>query len=420
MSIKPDERLERILNLTHDLSAGKDAESYLQAVLSAAIELTGSETASILEYDAQNNELRFTAVPWYQRELLKSIVVPVDTSAAGWTVRKNEPLVIADVSKDERHFRQVDVVSSFQTRSLLAVPLHYHGNLIAVFEALNKANEAHYTEEDITILETLGALAITVIQTDLLERRVQSSYEEVAELDRLKSDFIAITSHELRTPLGLILGHATFLRELLSDQYAEQLEAIIRNATKLKDIIENLSNVDNYQSGAARVRQRKVSVARIVEEVALSFQEIAKQKNITLKPEVGKNDLLIEGDGTKISIALSNLVKNALTFTDNGGLVVVTAEAVPGYVKVSVIDNGIGIPAQDLPRVFDRFFQIESHLTRRHGGMGLGLSVAKAMIELHGGRIWAESVEGRGSNFTFLLPLDAQQADAASKVFLSQ
>lgn len=420
MSLKPDERLERILNLTHDLSAGKDAESYLQAVLSAAIELTGSETASILEYDAQNNELRFTAVPWYQRELLKSIVVPVDTSAAGWTVRKNEPLVIADVSKDERHFRQVDVVSSFQTRSLLAVPLHYHGNLIAVFEALNKANEAHYTEEDITILETLGALAITVIQTDLLERRVQSSYEEVAELDRLKSDFIAITSHELRTPLGLILGHATFLRELLSDQYAEQLEAIIRNATKLKDIIENLSNVDNYQSGAARVRQRKVSVARIVEEVALSFQEIAKQKNITLKPEVGKNDLLIEGDGTKISIALSNLVKNALTFTDNGGLVVVTAEAVPGYVKVSVIDNGIGIPAQDLPRVFDRFFQIESHLTRRHGGMGLGLSVAKAMIELHGGRIWAESVEGRGSNFTFLLPLDAQQADAASKVFLSQ
>ncbi len=419
MPIKPDQRLERILALTHDLSAEKDAESYLQAILSAAIELTESETASILEYDAQSNELHFSAAPWYHRELLKSITVPVDTSAAGWAVRKNEPLIISDVSKDERHFRQVDVVSSFQTRSLLAVPLWYHGTLVAVFEALNKSNNAHYTEEDITILETLGALAITVMQTDLLERRVHSSYEEVAELDRLKSDFIAITSHELRTPLGLILGHATFLRELLSDQYHEQLDAIIRNAAKLKEIIENLSNVDNYQSGAARVRQRKISIARIVEEVVFSFQEIAQQKNITLKSEIGKNELLVEADGTKISIALSNLVKNAITFTDNGGHVFVTAEAVPGYVKVSVIDNGIGIPAQELPRVFERFFQIESHLTRHHGGMGLGLSVAKAMIEMHGGRIWAESVEGRGSNFTFLLPLDAQQADAASKVFSS-
>ncbi|HVN15949.1 MAG TPA: GAF domain-containing sensor histidine kinase [Anaerolineales bacterium] len=419
MPIKPDQRLERILDLTHDLSAEKDMESYLQAILSAAVELTDSETASILEYDAEGQELHFSAVPWYHRELLKSISVPVNTSAAGWVVRKNEPLIIDDVSKDERHFRQVDVVSSFQTRSLLAVPLHYQGNLIGVFEALNKANNVHYTEEDITILETLGALAITVIQNDLLERRVQSSYEEVAELDRLKSDFIAITSHELRTPLGLILGHATFLRELLTSEYHEQLDAIIRNATKLKDIIENLSNVDNYQTGAARIRQRKISIARIAEEVILSFQEIAKQKNITLKADVGRNELLVEADGTKISIALSNLVKNAITFTDNGGHVFVTAEPVPGYVKVSVVDDGVGIPPQDLPRVFDRFFQVESHLTRRHGGMGLGLSVAKAMIEMHGGRIWAESVEGKGSNFTFLLPLDAQQANAASKVFSS-
>jgi signal transduction histidine kinase len=91
---------------------------------------------------------------------------------------------------------------------------------------------------------------------------------------------------------------------------------------------------------------------------------------------------------------------------------------VPGYVKVSVIDDGIGIPAKDLPRIFDRFFQVESHLTRRHGGMGLGLSVAKVMIELHGGRIWAESMEGKGSNFTFLLPFNPAQAEAGSKVFL--
>ena len=233
----------------------------------------------------------------------------------------------------------------------------------------------------------------------------------------LKSDFIAITSHELRTPLGLILGHATFLRELLGKEYHEQIDMIIKNASRLKEIIESLASVDNYQSGAARIRQGTVSIARVVEDVVASFSDMASQRNITLKADPGRDDLRVEVDGGKIAIALSNLVKNAIMFTDENGHVFVTGELVPGYVKVSVVDDGIGIPAKDLPYIFDRFFQVESHLTRRHGGMGLGLSVAKAMIEMHGGRIWAESMEGKGSNFTFLLPVNPAQAEAGSRVF---
>jgi signal transduction histidine kinase len=193
---------------------------------------------------------------------------------------------------------------------------------------------------------------------------------------------------------------------MLGQDYYEHLDAIIRNAARLKEIIENLSNVDNYQSGAARLRQRQVSIVQVVEDVVASFQEMAKQKGVKLKKQLDKAELLVDGDGGKIAIALSNLVKNAITFTDKGGQVLVKAGLVQGYVQVSVIDNGLGIPAHDMPRVFERFFQVESHLTRRHGGMGLGLSVAKVMIEMHGGRIWAESVEGKGSNFTFVLPLN--------------
>jgi signal transduction histidine kinase len=149
-----------------------------------------------------------------------------------------------------------------------------------------------------------------------------------------------------------------------------------------------------------------------------TFKGEARNKGVTLSATVAKGDLSIEGEAGKISIALSNLVKNAITFTDAGGHVFITAEAVPGYVKVSVVDDGIGIPPKDLPHIFDRFFQVESHLTRRHSGMGLGLSVAKVMIEMHGGRLWAESVQGRGSNFTFILPVDSTQVTAADKVFL--
>ncbi len=132
-------------------------------------------------------------------------------------------------------------------------------------------------------------------------------------------------------------------------------------------------------------------------------------RNITLQGELGSSSFHIDGDNVKINIALSNLVKNAIQFTEPGGAVKIIIEEDSGYIKIAVIDDGIGIPAKDLPRVFERFFQVETHLTRRYGGMGLGLAVAKAMVELHDGRIWAESEVGKGSTFTFLLPIHQAQ-----------
>jgi signal transduction histidine kinase len=196
------------------------------------------------------------------------------------------------------------------------------------------------------------------------------------------------------------------------------LEVIIKNASRLKEIIESLSTVDNFETGTARVRQRVVSLARIIEEVVASFSDMAAERNITLKAEFGRDDLFVEADGGKISIALGNLVKNSIIFTDEGGHIIVSGESVPGFVRVSVIDDGIGIPTADLPLIFERFFQVESHLTRRHGGMGLGLSVAKVMIEMHGGRIWVESVEGKGSNVSFLLPVSPTQPESTPNIFL--
>jgi len=406
-------RLAHLLEITRSLSSIGDIEKYLQSIISAATELTNSESAFILEFDEPSKQLRFAVVPWFHRDALQNMKVPLDGTAAGDVFLKCRPLIIGDASADIRQARQIDRLARIKTRSLLGVPVVFRGTTTGVFEVRNKADNGHYTDDDVAVLETLASLASMALRNDLLERRMQGSNHEINELDRLKNEFIAITSHELRTPLGLILGHATFLREMLGKEYDEQLDAIIRNASRLKEIIENLVNVDNYQKGATRLRQRKVSMARVIEDVTASFQEMAKQKGVKLKKEVSRADLLVDADGDKIAIALSNLVKNAITFTDKGGQVLVKGELAPGYVKVSVIDNGVGIPAREMPRVFERFFQVESHLTRRHGGMGLGLSVAKVMIEMHGGRIWAESLEGKGSNFTFVLPLNTIPADDA-------
>ncbi len=407
------DHLERLLEVVRGLTTAPDIEAFLQTVITEASEMTNSEFASILEYDETAKELRFLSMAWIHREALRPLGVPLDGSAAGWVFRRCQPLIIQDARIDQRHFKAADRIAQYETRSLAAVPLLTRGEVIGVLEAINKKDDAHYNEEDLTILATLGALAAQAMQNDSLRRKVKSARVELAELERLKTDFIAITSHELRTPLGLILGHATFLRELVGEKYGEQLDTIIRNATKLKEIVENLADVDNYHKGSSRVRSNQISLARIVDDVALTFQDEAKSQSVTLSVEKPDSPLYMDADGVKINIALSNLVKNALQFTDPGGRVTIRAGEESGYLKVSVEDSGIGIPPRDLPRVFERFFQVESHLTRRYGGMGLGLAVAKGMVELHGGRIWAESEVGKGSTFTFLLPIRQPQTSGS-------
>lgn len=411
--------MNRLLTVVQALSESLEFDSFLQSIVDEACELIDCTSASILHYDSSTDTLIFMAAPPEQREFLRGVCVPLEGSAAGWTFRRVEPLLMQTTVNDNRHYKEVDKLTGSHTHSLLAVPLVFHGGPLGVIEAVNKRGGADYTEDDLTILETLAAMTSFAMHEHELQEQVRKAKDDVSKLDALKTDFIAITSHELRTPLGLILGHATFLRELTGPEYHEQLDLIIRNATRLKEIVENLASVDNYQSGAARVRQREVSMARMVQDVVESFHEEARRKGVTVQAETGANRLTVEGDAGKIEIALSHLIRNAITFTDSGGHVLVMAEAVPGYVKVSVMDDGVGIPAKDLERIFERFYQVESHLTRRHGGMGLGLSVAKAMIEIHGGRIWAESVNGKGSRFTFLLPINASQASAAEKVFSS-
>ena len=418
-SFKKASNLDRLPAVIRGLGSAPDTKELLQRLIAAAIELTGSASASVLEFDEPSNALRFVAVPWFWKQHLKDFFVPLDGSIAGWVFANKKAQIVQDAACDPRHYKMVDQATNFTTSTLLAVPMEYKRNTIGVLEVVNKADNAHYTEDDVAILEILALFAAMALWNSKLDKQIQGTHKNFEELDRLKSNFIGITSHELRTPLGLILGHATFLREIIAEEHREPMETIIRNATRLKEIIESLTNVDNYETGAARIRQKTILISRIVQEVVSSFQDMAASKNITLQTDIKDEDLQIEADGNKITVAISNLVRNAITFTNEAGHVMVTVESVTGHVQISVKDNGIGIPADDISHVFERFFQVESHLTRRHTGMGLGLSVAKTMIELHGGRIWVESVEGQGSTFSFLLPLRPPQKKSTEQAFIT-
>jgi len=396
---------ERLQSVIRELGAASNFEQALDLILSAATELTHSQAASILEFNQSTNQLCFLVSSLPHAEQLEMFSIPLDASAASWTFTNNQALILSDAQKDARYFPLLDQTIGFNTHSALTVPLLYMGNSLGVIEVVNKTNRAHYTEEDVTILETLGVYCGALLWISMFEQRIQSTREEIAELDRLKKNIIAITSHELRTPLGLILGHATFLKEAIQESNREQVEIIIENVFRLKEIVESLTNIDNFETGMATIRNKAVSLKLIIEDVSASFQDMAKSRDITIELDLGNKDLFIEADANKITVALSNLLRNAITFSRDGGNVKIFMESLQGFARVSVVDYGIGIPTGDLPKIFDRFYQVESHLTRRYNGMGLGLSVAKSMIEMHGGRIWVESDEGKGSNFSFTIPI---------------
>jgi Osmosensitive K+ channel histidine kinase len=411
-------RLERLLEVCRNLSANLKLEPFLQNIIEVASDLTNSERTLLLIFEKEENDLRVIAAPFYLLESLKSIGVPLDRSVAGYAFRTQQPFLYRKTEKMDASLSSLDWESKSGAETVLAVPLAYQGEVIGVIETWNKANAGAYTEQDLAFLETLAAQAATAFQNRRLIQNTENAYRKVMELDRMKSDFISIASHELRTPLGLIIGHTAFLGESASPAQKADVEIIAHNAARLKDLIEEIGDIDNLTGGLGEIRRETVSISLLIQQVVESFAELANSKGIRMSIESKQPNLSLEGDGEKIAVALRNLVKNALVFTNPGGVVKVTSEQLPGFIKIAVMDNGIGIPANEQENIFKRFYQVEKHLTRKHGGLGLGLSIAKDMVERHGGKIWVESVEGKGSRFSFLLPLNAAQVSAAERVFL--
>lgn len=411
-------RLEVLLEICRNLSANLDLEPLLYALIEGASELTYSESSSILIYNAESNNLRFAAAPFYQMETLNNIGVPVENSIAGWVYKNQQPVILHEADKDDRLFRVADRETAIKTRSIAAVPLQFRGKTIGVFESINKYDDLKYDEADIFVLETLASQAAFAIQNQTILEEKQQAFHKAMEVDRMKSDFIAIASHELRTPLGLILGHGSFLYDSATEKQKPDIDIILKSASRLKQIIEDFSDVEKLEYGLTRLRRGEVQLSSLIRDTINAFRDIAQDQKVYLEIDLADENIKIEGDSEKIAIALRNLIENAIVFNKPGGRVNIKADLIPGYVKLAISDTGIGIPLDEQKKVFERFYQVEKHLIRRHNGMGLGLPIARDMIQMHGGKINVDSQENLGSIFTIFLPVNLAQADAAQKVFL--
>jgi signal transduction histidine kinase/CheY-like chemotaxis protein len=252
---------------------------------------------------------------------------------------------------------------------------------------------------------TARRVAETQVAHLLAEEQSARAIAETAS--RLKDEFLATVSHELRTPLHAISGWAHVLAraELSPEEQARAVEAILRNAKAQNRIIEDILDVSRIITGKLKLDLQPLDLVSVVESALDTVRPTAAAKKIRVDTAIGRGRLPVLGDAARLQQAVWNLLINALKFTAAGGAVTITVRETDGSAQLTVSDTGIGIAPEFLPHVFERFRQADGSITRRHGGLGLGLAIVRHIVEMHGGTVYAESAgEGRGATFVVTVP----------------
>lgn len=406
------ESLMRLVEISAVLNSTLKLKPLLGTIMDSAASIVGADAGSVLLWDAKMQELRFAATTTgVDGVKLIGKPVPLEGSIAGTVMRENRVVVVDDVRKDPRHYKKTDKDSAFETRSILGVPMRSKARVIGVLEAINK-RQLPWTQDDVNYLMILAAQAAVAIESAQLVSALQKANDELNQLDKMKSDFIAIASHELRTPLGVILGYASFLQEASDDDVRSLAGKVVNSALQLRRIIEDLTNLRYLEQKTTDLVIEKVTLAEFLQNALHDVRELAEAKKHVVTFNVPPPYLSVNIDPIRMGMALTNILNNAVRFTPDAGHITIDTEVKGSLVAVHVRDNGLGIARENLDRIFERFVQVEDHMTRINGGMGIGLSIARALVEAHGGKVRASSTGvNQGSTFTVTMPLAGKNTE---------
>jgi signal transduction histidine kinase len=398
------QHLEKLVEVSLTLNSTLNLDELLQYIIKTATEILQCEAASILLYDEKRNRLFFAASTGSDPKKIAQILVPIDGSLAGTIFREEKAIILSDVSQDSRHFSSVGQQINFQPKSLLGVPMLIRDKGVGVLEALNKKS-GEFNQDDERLLSVLASQAAIAIYNARLIHALQKAYEDISETDRLKSNFLALASHELRTPLGIIIGYASFLQEEDDGEVSDNAERVLAAASQMRSILESMTSLHLLQAKGLTFKPRVVPVQQVVTAAYEEMRQIAEEMHHKVAFELPGQSLLVTADPEKLTPAFVNIINNAIRFTPSGGQIAIGAVQKSGNISVWVKDNGIGIAPDQLTKIFQEFYQVEPHTTRHFGGLGIGLTIAKGLIETQGGRIWAESEGlGKGTTIRILLP----------------
>lgn len=397
--------LLRLVELSVTLNSTLDLDELLQLIITTATELLDCEAASILLFDEKNPRLYFAAATGSDSAQLAEIPVPIDNSLAGTIFRTNQPLILNNADQDPRLYSPVSEHVKFKTNSLLGVPMPIKDRTMGVLEAINK-RAGGFTESDMAILSVTAAHAAIAINNARLLRETQQALEKVKVTNQIKNNFLSLASHELRTPLGIVIGYATFLQAEAKGTLSSDANKVLGAAIQMRSLLDQMSNLTVLQADEMDIMQERVPIQNVLNFAIDGIKYAAAQRNMQLAFAFQDDPIFVNVDIERTVLAFVNLLNNAISFSPEGSEIVIGAVVQENQVLAWVQDHGIGIPVDKLQKVFEEFYQIEPPNTRHYGGLGIGLTIAKGLIEAQGGKIWAESEgEGKGSTFKVLLQM---------------
>jgi len=399
------EQLARLIEVSVTLNSTLNLGELLQFIIRTATEIIDCESVSILLYDEKRGRLVFAAATGSDPKQLAKIPVSLDKSLVGTIFRENKMIGLSDVQNDPHHYAMVSQHVHFKVTNVLGVPMRIQDKPTGVLEALNK-RDGNFDENDADILSVIASQAAVAIHNASLVKALQDAYNELQAADQLKTNFLALASHELRTPLGVIIGYASFLQEESHGELSDHARLVLNAGMQMRGLVDAMTNLDMLRSSEMVVHRQIVPMQQILGKAYGEVKRLAEAKRQRVIMDLPESPIPVKGDPEKLISVFVNLLDNAIRFTREGGTITIGSRLQPGGEVLSwVKDTGKGIPEGELKKIFREFYQIEPHTTRTYGGMGIGLSIAKGLVDAHGGTIWAESPGvGKGSIFKVLLP----------------
>jgi GAF domain-containing protein/anti-sigma regulatory factor (Ser/Thr protein kinase) len=388
-----------------------DLQTVLNTLVESAAQLCEAEMASIVRLkDASYQHAASRGLPPDFHEFMKTLrIEPGRGTVAGRAALEGKAVQISDVLNDPDY--ALSAISKIGVHTLLGVPLLREGVSIGII-VLMRRTVRPFNERQIELVTTFADQAVIAIENVRLFDEIKDKSHQLEIASQHKSQFLANMSHELRTPLNAILGYAELILDAIYGEPTEKMRAVLErlqtNGKHLLNLINDVLDLSKIEAGELRLDLGDYSLEDVVHTVVTAVEPLATGKALTLSADVSKDLPIGHGDGRRLAQVLLNLVGNGIKFTDRGQ-VTIKASATDGLFRVAVSDTGPGIAASDQEKLFKDFQQADNTITRQKGGTGLGLAISKRIIEMHGGRIWIESEVGKGSTFTFTVPVRAQR-----------
>jgi signal transduction histidine kinase len=405
------EELKALGEVGAAVSSTLDLDTVLTTILTHANKLAGTQAGQIFDYDEATEELRLRSTFGYTQDIdeaLRRNPIRKGEGVTGQAVAKRQPVQVADIAADDAYESSVrDLIIESGFRALLAVPLIREDQVMGALVIARK-RPGEFPQQVVDLLSTFASQSALAIQNARLFLEIEQKSHELQIASQHKSQFLANMSHELRTPLNAILGYTELIVDQIYGKVPEKIRDVLERVQKsgrhLLGLINDVLDLSKIEAGQLTLSLSDYSFQDAVQSVVASVESLARGKGLQLTVKVAPKLPVGRADERRIVQVLLNLAGNAIKFTD-AGEVKIRVNAVDDAFVVSVSDTGPGIPETQHERIFEEFQQVDGSSTRTKGGTGLGLAIAKKIIELHGGRIWVESVVGKGSTFTFSLPV---------------